>query len=143
MQSFACARNAKRAPKKPGQTPRLFWRRCRYSPAGPVLLQGQAGQQFLQPGGALVRKGQHLAVPVFGHQDKTVVIIKKFGFVAVGKYLGDVLKAAGKAALHIRCRYIVPAPAHPVADALQAFLYVIQAHIIQAQVLPAFFRPPG
>lgn len=81
------------------------------------------------------------AVAVFGHQHKAVVIVKKLCLVTVWQHLCNIGEAMRKAVLHILGRYVMPAALYAVFDAAEAFFCCVKAHIVQADIIPGFFRP--
>ena len=76
--------------------------------------------------------GEDLAVTVYGHKNKAVIVIKKFCFVTIGKHLQNILKSMRKIGLHHFFWRAPAASGGAVLNALDAFLRCIQPNIVQA-----------
>ena len=99
--------------------------------------------QFLHPERELAALYDQLAVNVFGHLDKAVVVVEEVRLVTVGEYFRHGFPAAGEAAQHVLLPDVVAAVSHAVLDALQALLRAVQADIVETDgitPLPGFLR---
>ena len=88
-----------------------------------------------EPHGTIRSNGNNLPVTVFRHENKSVVIVEKLGFIAIRKNFQDIFETMRESSLYILGRNVVPTAFYAVLDSPNTFLGSVQTDIIQANIV--------
>ena len=92
---------------------------------------GKIGRKITQPFWSTFSNPAQFAVRVFRYLFKSVFIVEKDGFVAVGQNGCQSFPAAGKPAEYILTVNVMPAVVYTVLNAGKAFLHTVEANIVK------------
>lgn len=91
--------------------------------------------EVAEPHGAIRSNGKNLPVTVFRHENKSVVIVEKLGFIAIRKNFQDIFETMRESSLYILGRNVVPTAFYAVLNSPNTFLGSVQTDIVQANIL--------
>lgn len=98
-----------------------------------------------EPHGTIRSNRKNLSVTVFCHENKSVVIVEKLGFIAIRKNFEDIFETMRKSSFDIFGGDIVSTAFYAVFDSPNTFLGSVQTDIVQANIvsclLCAFAKP--
>ena len=78
--------------------------------------------ELAEPCGTIRSNGKNLPVAVLCHEHKPIVVVEKFGCIAIRKNFEDVLEAMRKSSLDILGRDIVSTAFYAILDSPNTFL---------------------
>lgn len=90
--------------------------------------------ELAEPHGTIRSNGKNLPVTVFRHENKSVVIVEKLGFIAIRKNFQDIFETMRESSLYILGRNVVPTAFYAVLDSPNTFLGSVQTDIVQANI---------
>ena len=91
--------------------------------------------ELAEPHGTIRSNGKNLPVTVFRHENKSVVIVEKLGFIAIRKNFQDIFETMRESSLYILGRNVVPTAFYAVLDSPNTFLGSVQTDIVQANIV--------
>ena len=106
--------------------------------------------ELAEPHGTIRSNRKNLSVTVFCHENKSVVIVEKLGFIAIRKNFEDIFETISppkmrKSSFDIFGGDIVSTAFYAVFDSPNTFLGSVQTDIVQANIvsclLCAFAKP--